>query len=701
MRHTFTRKTNVAVIAALGVLASATLASAQAAEPVSEAQIAKVKKWAPGSRERSARGHYPKEKPKPGTERTWMVVEPSGFTLKDFTLRGLSDHLEVWVASDEDAVSKGIRFPEGDPRNTDPAAVTITDAQIVTLANAFERRIYPTLSDLLFVPTPRDGKNANLPKLFPSIPSSAYKGDPQRIVVLVDNIRDRAFFEPGAPGEISGYTFYASHHYMDRNMLVLDSAYWIRRLGPNPAPGTSSPAQPYDLDWTLAHEYTHVLQHDRGCQCGEGRWLLEGMAEWGAARATPPGHRQPQLDCFLGRLGACGGPEESLTRWGESPNSDYGAAWSFLETLNSTGGSGAVAALLDQPPSVHGLARVRGALTQRGVTTNDRDLLRSWASLSALDGVIDDGATVTGDDPRRLTSSYLDADVSWGNPAAYARPGAPPNGSDFVRLRDAGGSSLDLAAIDEVRLDGSSIYEPVPVRWMVDEGALHVGGNPMADDAIVRQINVPTAQPRLTFRTRYDIEEGFDVGVVQVSVDGGQTYRSLAGTTTRSQLDPRAHPEFIENLPGYTGASAGWSDEQIDLSPYAGQTVLLSFRYLSDEFADQPGWWIDDVAVGGTVISDGTTLAGWQSLEQIRPRPIESLSLRLVGYDDAHRHAFAVDVPLDAGFDGSISGDALRRAAGTGAETVAAIVTHYEPGENEPRSARYQLTVNGVTQPGG
>jgi hypothetical protein len=32
-----------------------------------------------------------------------------------------------------------------------------------------------------------------------------------------------------------------------------------------------------------------------------------------------------------------------------------------------------------------------------------------------------------------------------------------------------------------------------------------------------------------------------------------------------------------------------------------------------------PGWWIDDVTVGGTPLSGGTTLSGWQSATKTRP----------------------------------------------------------------------------------
>ena len=52
------------------------------------------------------------------------------------------------------------------------------------------------------------------------------------------------------------------------------------------------------------------------------------------------------------------------------------------------------------------------------------------------------------------------------------------------------------------------------------------------------------------------------------------------------------------------------------LADYAGQNVLLAFRTFDDPEAlgadggTPPGFWIDDVRVGGALISDNTSLTG-------------------------------------------------------------------------------------------
>ena len=96
----------------------------------------------------------------------------------------------------------------------------------------------------------------------------------------------------------------------------------------------------------------------------------------------------------------------------------------------------------------------------------------------------------------------------------------------------------------------------------------------------------------------------------------------------------------MQNLPGFTGPSgavtaAAWVTESFDLSAYAGQTVLLAFRYITDSSVDLPGWWIDNVEVGGEQVTDGTTLNGWGTPTQILPIRVAGFTVQLVAYTTA------------------------------------------------------------------
>jgi hypothetical protein len=55
----------------------------------------------------------------------------------------------------------------------------------------------------------------------------------------------------------------------------------------------------------------------------------------------------------------------------------------------------------------------------------------------------------------RFRSRGLDATINWDTQDAFSSPGAPPNGSDYVRLRDGSGGSLGAGAIESISFDGA------------------------------------------------------------------------------------------------------------------------------------------------------------------------------------------------------------------------------------------------------
>ena len=106
-------------------------------------------------------------------------------------------------------------------------------------------------------------------------------------------------------------------------------------------------------------------------------------------------------------------------------------------------------------------------------------------------------------------------------------------------------------------------------------------------------IPLPSGRALLSFASHEDIEDGFDYAYVEVSGDGGP---------------------FLP-MAVYTGNFAG--RRNVDLSFFAGQDVLIRFRFVTDELMSAPlflGWFLDDIAIDsadfhalGTV--DGSTLS--------------------------------------------------------------------------------------------
>jgi bacillopeptidase F (M6 metalloprotease family) len=255
------------------------------------------------------------------------------------------------------------------------------------------------------------------------------------------------------------------------------------------------------------------------------------------------------------------------------------------------------------------------------------------------------------------------------------------------------------------------VLEPLPVEWTVTtaapdhstDAALAAPDADNRDAAIVRSVAVPAGSPTLTFDTKYDTEPGFDSFFVQVSTDGGETYHSLANADTTCDLDPGADAKLKNNCPGFNGDSGGWKSETFDLSAFAGQTVLLAFRYITDTNTRGAGLWIDNVVVGGNVISDGTSVDGWQTFTQIRPISVNGYTVQLVAYATTGKKpdAFVAQIPLSRNFRGSLDAKTIKKVIGKKADVVAALVMYDEPTESINQEARYTLKVNNVVQPGG
>jgi hypothetical protein len=678
-----------------------------------------------------------------GEVRNWVGLDDHFGLLyrKGFTFRGMGDNVEIWVASERRTLlgftASGTDFLDGDCRNG--VRTTITDAQVNYLIQEFDTNIYPKESAAFSVPPNRDGSHALLGAPFHP------GGDGDNIVVLIDNVRDDNFYDFNNTqgfSYIAGFFSSQINNLFDRNVMTIDAFDWLHRTGANPphepVPGnncTSAAARPFLYEGVFAHEYQHLLEQYEDSD--EVNWINEGLSDWAQ---TLTGYVTPSrsinqlgfdshIQCFLGWLGIASpfnpnprltsGPENSLTLWGDKGDGeilcDYGAAYTMMEFLHGRYGTNFMSSL--HRGDAHGLDGLQESLDAFTKKTQARDVVHDWALMAALDGLIDGGAKIDGKVKEKdVTAPTLNATINWDSAHAYDSPGAPPNGSDYVRLRNAAGTYLTGDKIDSLAFGGATAHAPRPVEWTVAANPPFQAGNPALfsgagnnrDEAIVRSVAVPTgAGASLTFRALWNEELGWDFGFVQVSTDGGSTYESVACTDTSTETNPDALPTAKENVPGFTGYSGGWKSETCSLAAYAGQTVLLAFRTFNDPavLGESPavpaGFWVDDVAVGGAGVSDGSSLTGWQSFTQVKPISVENFTVYIISMKTGNKDSIKVKpLPLTSGFE--IKGKAnVHKYVDKKADFVAAIVMYDESTESIGDYARYRLTVNGVTQPGG
>jgi len=78
----------------------------------------------------------------------------------------------------------------------------------------------------------------------------------------------------------------------------------------------------------------------------------------------------------------------------------------------------------------------------------------------------------------------------------------------------------------------------------------------------------------LVFCKKYFIEDSWDCAYAEVSADGSD----------------------FTTLEKYTGTSSAWTRSAIDLSPYAGDSLFIRFRYTTDFVIAKDGFYLDNIA---------------------------------------------------------------------------------------------------------
>ncbi|MGQ9516116.1 MAG: hypothetical protein ACUVT1_02505 [Anaerolineae bacterium] len=418
----------------------------------------------------------------------------------------------------------------------------IPEADLRRSAERFDKQIYPTNRDF-----------------FGSEWTPGVDSDP-RIHV----------FNGAVPG-VAGYFYSPSEFPRAVNPYSNEREVFFINLNAR-RPGTDA------YDATLAHEFQHMIQWhvDRN----EDAWMNEGLSV--LAEHLNGFAVSHYIQAYLQDT------DTQLTAWAigdESPYPHYGAGFLFLEYTLERLGQPAFQHIIRSP--ANGPAAFDAVLTEMGLPERFETLFADWTAAVYLDSAGGMGV-------HQHQELALDAPEPAVEHRAYPAQGpgtVRPYGVDYILLEGGAGEDLRLhfRGVPETRLAPMSAHSG---RWMWWSNRGDDSSSSLTRAFDLRGVATATLQAWLW----YDIEPDWDYAYAEVSTDGGRSWQILAGRHTVT-----TNPHGNSFGPAYTGKSGGempvWVQEEIDLTPFAGQVILLRFELTTDDSVNHPGLFLDDIRI--------------------------------------------------------------------------------------------------------
>ncbi len=101
------------------------------------------------------------------------------------------------------------------------------------------------------------------------------------------------------------------------------------------------------------------------------------------------------------------------------------------------------------------------------------------------------------------------------------------------------------------------------------------------------------ANASISFSAKWNLERIYDYVSFDVSTNNGLTWTQQCGKFTKTFTQNLVMP----SVTGYTGNQESWVDEEISLSEYAGQSINVRFRLVTDNGGNFDGFYFDDFKV--------------------------------------------------------------------------------------------------------
>ncbi|MEC7749614.1 MAG: hypothetical protein VX572_11780, partial [Chloroflexota bacterium] len=339
-------------------------------------------------------------------------------------------------------------------------------------------------------------------------------------------------------------------------------------------------------DQVLAHELQHAVHWN--ADASEDTWVNEGLAELSSSIAL--------RSTFSVRQFLRGAPI-SLVNWPTASVggiANYGAASLFMHFLTEHfGGRDNLRRLLAQPED--NIAGIDRYLEEIGYSERFEDVFRMWAAANILDGDIRDSDGILGYGDLQVVSA-VSGSIDGFNEASSQIP------QYAIEYTEIGSVSEPFT----ISFQGQTTTQLLPVD-LGATGCWWSNSGDSIDSTLSHRVDLPAGSTAaLDYEVWYEIEEGWDYVYVEVSIDGGRNWLIIETPTTSPE-----NPIGNGFGPGYTGASGGWLQESVDLSPFAGEDLWVRFQYVTDDAINASGACFRDLSISFGNATAGIAADDW------------------------------------------------------------------------------------------
>jgi hypothetical protein len=338
---------------------------------------------------------------------------------------------------------------------------------------------------------------------------------------------------------------------------------------------------------TLVHEFRHMIEHNYDRH--DDDWEVEGTATVAQLLAGDEVGPRGRAAAYLDNV------DIQLNAWSEgSPDPNYGKGYVYSRYLLDRLGTEFYAAWVQHP--------------ERAFIAIDEVLDDFGFEVSALDLWIDFGAAVA-----LLGEVEAGPEFSFGLGFHGMHADKAPI-SNFPATIDTSVHQFGIDIYEIGSAAGQTIQFNGAQRTGVFDGALPADGAFMwwsgranqSDMSLTHQFDLSgVSSATLLYDAFFEIERGYDFAYLFVSADDGESWQPLVAEHM-SGLDPRDNPggsALTDRF--YSGPGGKWLAEQVDLSAYAGQRILVRFQYLTDPIFTGSGLLLDNIRIPEIGFEDG------------------------------------------------------------------------------------------------